>query len=172
MTTHQEALEAAERAYMVDATVHDSVVVRSRLETAIRAYLSTLAPADNGLVEKLLAAANEYPIRLTELRHTVTEAADALTASQADRTALAAENERLRAELEMSRASVNNLLMVNERGSKRAASLQTLLDKAVEDLEDIAERPGPNESEGAFWRSDAARSTITAIKEATHVSSE
>lgn len=241
MTTHQEDLESARDAFYAVTTVETTGTVRE-LDAGVRAYLSHLALADNGLVAELRAGVPtepgcQHPIwsDVEKADATMAKAADALTASQADRTALAAENERLKAdlarvtspeyltgalemigvvdkewqvraeaaeaEIEQLRADVARLEFANntinlaakiiaeraEAAEARAASLQTLQDKAVEALGPFASVAewdiGQEEDDGDKFKPmtshnvaprlavgdlRTARSTITAIKEARH----
>lgn len=122
MTTHQEALEAAIAAANFSPVDPEA---KTAMVAAIRAYLATLAPADNGLVERLRKLVDDQIgedldyIRAAD--QLMTEAADTITAQ-------AAEIERL----EAGWAEAFNIGIQHQ---ERAAVPEALLDKAVEALE-------------------------------------
>lgn len=120
MTTHQEALEAAIAAANFSPVDPEA---KAAMVAAIRAYLTALAPADNGLVAELRARTERYGTKSAKL---CGEAADTITAQAAEIERLKAERDELRAyAFEATKAITNLTIGGSEFFGKRIGEMYT-----------------------------------------------
>ncbi|MFU0504170.1 hypothetical protein [Pseudaminobacter sp. NGMCC 1.201702] len=207
ISSHQEALEAATDLW--DAATNavcqtmqdrnmcncpDGDCLAAKVNPAPQDFawfsqqLTVLAPADNGLLERLREHEAEWPnhaayyaARSVDL---ISEAADTITAQAAEIERLRAERDDLAVRAAVIDEALTNALQLKGAAEARLSALEPLLDKAVEALEPFASlADGWVDDEGWtdlackndrlcdwFGPSDfrSARSALTAIQGGCH----